>query len=137
KTADAAQVSAGDPIGFTLTVYNTGSGDAKGVNLSDPLPVKAGLSWSIAGEGAGWAGSCGIAAGTLSCGPVTVPAGTTQAASTFTVHITSPTTAATSGSCPGNGVVDNTGFVTTTNDGSGQSNASTCVASAVIQIVKT
>src|SRR5436305_9856676 len=33
------------PIGFTVTVYNTGTGDAKGVNLSDPLPTNAGLSW--------------------------------------------------------------------------------------------
>ena len=56
KTADAAQVNAGEPIGFTLTVYNTGSGDAKGVTLTDPLPTKAGLSWSIAAQGAGWGG---------------------------------------------------------------------------------
>jgi uncharacterized repeat protein (TIGR01451 family) len=137
KTADAAQVNAGDPIGFTLTVWNDGSGDAKGVALTDTLPVKAGLSWSIAGQGAGWSGSCAIAAGVLSCGPVTVPAGTTQAASTFTVHITSPTTSATGGACPGNGEIDNTGNVTTTNDGSGQSSASTCVAAPAIHIVKT
>jgi uncharacterized repeat protein (TIGR01451 family) len=138
KTADAAQVNAGEPIGFTLTVYNDGTGDAKGVTLSDTLPVKAGLSWSIAGQGAGWGGSCAIAAGVLTCGPATVPAGTTQAASTFTVHITSPTTAATGGVCPGgSGVVDNTGNVTTTNDGSDQSSASTCVAAPSIHIVKT
>ncbi len=138
KTADNAQVNAGDPIGFTLTVYNDGSGDAKGAVLTDTLPVNAGLSWSIDAEGAGWAGSCAIAAGTLTCGPVTVPAGTTQAASTFTVHITSPTTAATGGICPGgSGDVDNTGNVTTTNGGNGQSTATTCVAAPAIQIVKT
>ena len=33
KTADAAQVNAGEPIGFTLTVYNDGLGDANGVTL--------------------------------------------------------------------------------------------------------
>src|SRR5439155_1748972 len=117
KTADAAQVNAGDQIGFTLTVYNTGTGDAKGVTLSDPLPTNAGLTWTIQSQGAGWAGSCSITAGTLNCGPVTVPAGTTQGASTFTVHITSPTTPATGGTCPETGVVNNTGSVTTTNDG--------------------
>ena len=138
KTPDAAQVNAGDPIGFTLTVYNDGSGDAHGVTLSDTLPVKAGLSWSIASQGAGWNGSCAIAVGKLTCGPVTVPAGTTQAASTFKVHITSPTTAATGGVCPeGSGVIDNTGDVTTTNAGSDNASASTCVAAPAIQIVKT
>src|SRR5213078_3532470 len=115
KTADAAQVNAGDQIGFTLTVSNSGSGDAYGVTLSDPLPTNAGLSWQIKSQGSGWGGTCAIALGTLNCGPVTVPAGTTPAASTFTVHITSSTTAATGGVCPdGSGVVDNTGSVTTT-----------------------
>ena len=138
KTADAAQVNAGSPIGFTLTVYNDGSGDASGVTLSDTLPAKPGLSWSIASQGAGWAGSCSIATGVLTCGPVTVPAGTTQAASTFTVHITSPTTSATGGNCPGgSGVVDNTGKVTATNDSPAQSSASTCVAAPKIHVVKT
>jgi uncharacterized repeat protein (TIGR01451 family) len=131
KTADAAAVNVGSPIGFTMTVYNTGSGEAHGVTLSDTLPTNAGLSWSIAGQGSGWNGSCAIAAGKLTCGPVTVPAGTTQAASTFTVHITSPTTGATGGDCPNTGVVDNTGNVTTTNDGSDQSSASTCVQALV------
>src|SRR5213079_3220332 len=104
-------------------------------SLSDPLPTNAGLNWQIASQGAGWGGSCSITAGTLSCGPVTVPAGTTQAASTFKVHITSTTTSATGGVCPGgSGVVNNTGNVTTTNDGSDQASASTCVAAPVIKI---
>ena len=134
KTADAAQVNVGSPIGFTLTVYNDGSGDAHGVTLSDTLPTNAGLSWSIASQGAGWNSTCAIAAGKLTCGGangVTVKAGTTQAASTFTVHITSPTTGATGGDCPETGVVDNTGSVTTTNAGSDDSSASTCVQAMV------
>jgi uncharacterized repeat protein (TIGR01451 family) len=138
KTPDAAQVNAGEPIGFTLTVYNDGLGDATGVNLTDTLPVKSGLSWSIASQGAGWNNTCTIALGVLTCGPVTVPHGTTQAASTFRVHITSPTTTATGGVCPGgSGVINNTGDVSTGNDGSGESTASTCVAAPAIHIVKT
>jgi uncharacterized repeat protein (TIGR01451 family) len=62
---------------------------------------------------------------------VTVPAGTTQAASTFTVHVTSATTGATGGDCPETGVVDNTGKVTTSNDGSDESSASICVQAMV------
>jgi uncharacterized repeat protein (TIGR01451 family) len=127
KTADAAQVNAGQQIGFTVTVSNDGNADATGVTLADPLPTNAGLAWTIADEGAGWSDSCGIAAGTLNCGPVTVPAGTTQAASTFTVHITSSTTPATGGTCPNTGVVDNTGTVNSTNGGTAQASASTCV----------
>ncbi len=141
KAADASQVSAGDQIGFTLTVYNDGSGAAKGVKLSDALPANPGLSWSIASQGAGWGSSCSIASGVLSCGGtngVTVPAGTTQAASTFTVHVVSGTTAATGGACPsGSGVVSNTGSLTTSNAGSGTSSTSTCVAAPGIHIVKT
>jgi uncharacterized repeat protein (TIGR01451 family) len=127
KTADAAQVNAGSPIGFTLTVSNSSGAGATGVTVSDTLPTNAGLSWHLASQGTGWAGTCAIATGTLKCGPATVPAGTTQAASTFTVHITSPTTPATGGSCPNTGVVDNTGTVNSTNAGTGQSSASTCV----------
>ena len=56
KTADAATVSAGDPIGFTITVSNGGPGTAKGVTLDDPLPTNPGLSWSIDSQSPGWGG---------------------------------------------------------------------------------
>jgi uncharacterized repeat protein (TIGR01451 family) len=134
KTADKAKVNVGDSIGFTLTVSNSGAGDAHGVKLTDTLPTNPGLSWTIASQGTGWDGSCAISAGVLSCGGangMTVPANTTQSASTFTVHITSATTPATAGDCPETGVVNNTGNVTTSNDGSDQSTASTCVQALV------
>ncbi|HEY3550358.1 MAG TPA: hypothetical protein VGK69_04835 [Gaiellaceae bacterium] len=144
KTADAPQVNAGEPIGFTMTVFNEGTGDARGVTLSDTLPSKPGLSWKIAanGVGAGWGASgCSIASGVLSCGGangVTVQGGTTQAASTFTVHVTSTTDASTGGNCPGgNGVVDNTATVNTANSGSDESEAKTCVAAPAVSITKT
>jgi uncharacterized repeat protein (TIGR01451 family) len=133
-------VNAGDPIGFTLTVYNAGSGDAYGVKLSDTLPVKDGLNWKIADTGAGWGDptSCAIDKGVLTCGPATVPHDTSKDASTFTVHITSDTTAATGGECPeGSGVIPNTGDVSTSNDGKDSSTATTCVAGATVSITKT
>src|SRR5205807_4508613 len=55
-----------------------------------------------------------------------------------TVHITSPTTAPTGGDCPGSGTVANTGDVTTTNDGSDQASACSCVQALVyLSITKT
>src|SRR5262249_1703621 len=138
KTADKAQVSAGDPIGFTMSVWNSGDGDAKGVTLSDPLPSNPGLNWTIESQGAGWNGTCQITNNELDCGPVTVPAGTQQGDPAFTVHITSTTDKSTGGACDETGgLVDNTGFVTTTNDGSDQSSAEICVAAPAIHIVKT
>ena len=142
KTADAAKVNVGDPIGFTVAVWNSGDGDAHGVKLNDSLPTDPGLSWTIDKTGAGWASSCAITAGVLTCGGsngVTVPAGTTQANSTFTVHITSTTAAAAGGDCPGSGTVDNVDAkVTTTNAGSADATASTCVQALVdLSITKT
>ena len=49
KIADDQSVSAGDTVGYTITVTNNGPGTAKGVVLSDTLPTNAGLDWSIAG----------------------------------------------------------------------------------------
>ena len=66
------------------------------MNVSDVLPANPGLDWQIDSQGTGWGNAvppkCAIVGGKLSCGPVTVPAGTTQENSTFTVHIISPTT---------------------------------------------
>jgi uncharacterized repeat protein (TIGR01451 family) len=114
-----------------MTVSNSGSGDAHDVTLTDTLPANPGLSWSVDKPGSGFGSSCSISSGELTCGPVTVPAGTTQAASTFTVHITSQTTAATGGDCPGSGAVNNTGSVSTANAGADESSASTCVQALV------
>src|SRR5205823_5445424 len=60
KTADAAQVNAGDDIGFKMTVWNSGNGDAKGVTLTDVLPTNPGLNWVVADQGTGWSSPCSI-----------------------------------------------------------------------------
>jgi uncharacterized repeat protein (TIGR01451 family) len=44
KTADASPVDAGDPVGFSITVNNTGTGTARSVTLEDQLPAT--LTWS-------------------------------------------------------------------------------------------
>ena len=104
KVADDATVSAGDDIGYTITVTNNGAGTAKGVVVTDTLPTNAGLSWSI--DGGTGAADCGIANGTLTC-----QFGDMGPGDSFTVHLTSPTTAATCGQ------VVNAASATTSNDG--------------------
>src|SRR5205823_368024 len=105
KVADASTVNAGDPIGYVVTVSNTGGATARGVTVTDTLPTNAGLSWSIdaGGSSSGWT----ISSGALHFGPADLAGG----ASTH-VHITSPTTSATCGT------VNNSASVTTSNDGS-------------------
>src|SRR5436305_443141 len=117
KKADASRGSAGEPVGFTITVWNLGAGDAAGVKLNDTLPTNAGLSWTIAAQGAGWNGSCAIAAGVLHCGGAncfSVPHTTYEVPSSLAFHRVFFRSKDTAGACPGSGVVDNTGNVTTT-----------------------
>src|SRR5439155_174699 len=127
KSADNASVSAGDAIGFTVSVTNNGTGIARNVALNGALPADAGTSWCIAGVSYAAYTTCAIAGGTLSCGPSDLAGG-----ASYTVHLSSPTTAATAGSSP----VDNTANVTTTNDGSDTASASVEVLGAAIDVAK-
>jgi len=104
KTADAENVVAPNPIGYTITVNSSGGGAATGVTLTDALPTDAGLSWSVNG-GTG-AALCSITSGTLSCN-----FGDMASGSSFTVHLSSLTTTATVADSP----VQNTASVTATN----------------------
>src|SRR5260370_638538 len=104
KVADQGTVSAGDTIGYVVTVANSGLGIARNVTVSDTLPTNSGLSWSIDTGSSSPAWS--ITAGVLSYGPADLPGASVH------VHITSPTTAATCGT------VNNSASVTISNDGS-------------------
>ena len=84
KTADAATVNAGDPIGFTITVANGGPGLAKDVTLSDPLPTGTAGGWSIQSQTN--SGQCSISSGTLSCARVDLASG-----ASYSVHVTAAT----------------------------------------------
>lgn len=108
KTADASTVDAGARIGYTITVTNNAAGTAKGVVLHDTLPTNAGLSWTVDG-GTGAATCLPIAASQLTCNFGDMAS--TGPTSSYTVHISSPTTAATCG------VVRNFASATSTNDG--------------------
>src|SRR5207245_1237484 len=135
KTADAASVSAGSPIGFTVTVSNIGAGTATGVVLTDGLPGgNAGtpVTWSIdttTGNPSAFAlsGAPGSQSLTLAGQPISMPAG-----ASLSVHVTAPTDASSCGA-----TYNNTASVTTGNDGSDQASASETVLCAQIKITKT
>ena len=106
---------------------NNGDGIARNVTLSDLLPTDAGTSWSIDGGTYATYTTCAIAAGSLDCGPSDLIAG-----ASYTVHVSSPTTAATAASSP----VANTADVTTTNDGNDSASDSVEVLGAAIDVAK-
>jgi uncharacterized repeat protein (TIGR01451 family) len=129
KTADDSSVDAGSPIGFTITVTNTGVEAATGVTISDSLPGGTGpspVTWAESPDNA----NCTIAGSpgsqTLSCGPVTLAAG----GGSLSVHVSASTT---QDNC---GVYDNLATFTSTNAGSGSDDASITVNCAAIRILK-
>jgi uncharacterized repeat protein (TIGR01451 family) len=123
KSADADSVSAGDPIGFTVTVANDGPGSALGLTVSDPLPSGSGIAWSV--DAAGSDSGCSIASGTLTC-----DFGDLAASASKHVHVTSPTT---SESCK---TYANTATADSANGPAVQASASTTVECAAIGIGK-
>lgn len=127
KTANpAGPVSAGDTIGFDITVTNNGDGVATDVELTDTLPTDAGLNWSFSNVTGGW--SCSISSGVLTCGGQGFDLAAGDSAS---VHISSPTTSA---SC---GTISNTAVVDASNDNQAQDSDSVVVQCPDLEVVKT
>jgi uncharacterized repeat protein (TIGR01451 family) len=110
KTADhSTPVNAGQQIGFTVEVKNTGVGDAIGATLNDPLPAGSGsgVTWSIdnsVGTPDKFALGGSPGSQTLSLASGTLPAG-----ADYTVHVVAQTSQT---ECS---VYDNTATLTTTN----------------------
>lgn len=111
KTADhSTPVNAGDPIGFTVEVENSGLGDATDVVLLDHLPAGSGsgVTWAIdpsVGTPAKFVLAGAKGAQTLSLASDTVPAG-----ADYKVHITAATSQT---EC--SGTYDNTATLTVGN----------------------
>ena len=130
KTANpVGPVSAGTAIGFDLTWGNSTGGKATGVTVTDTLPTVPGVNWSINGS-TGTGSTCVINGSNpqvLTCTGFDIPGNT---AVSGTVHITSGTDKT---SCA---VVNNTGSITTGNDGSAEASASVTVQCPDIKVVK-
>ena len=127
KTADNATVSAGEQIGFTISVMNDGEGDAHDVALSDPLPAGSHLDWSIASQPNG--DPCSISgdpgAQTLHCDFGALASGTG-----VSVHIVSGTSAEDCATFP------NVATVTASNNATLQPQASVTVECPGLNIAK-
>src|SRR6185369_11890183 len=115
KSADAASVSSGDQIGFTVTVSNIGTGNAAGLSFTDALP--AGLTWTIDPASTGWS----IAGGNLVYTPTTLAAGANT-----TVHVKATTSA---DNC---GPVSNTASASATNEKSTDTGNNSATASVTV-----
>ena len=90
KTADQSSITAGSPIGFTVTITNTGTSAATGLVLNDPLPPGADFNWSIKSQtdtDFTITGSQGSQVLQLTSNGTTLAAGDGE-----TVDVTSPTT---------------------------------------------
>ncbi|GLC24098.1 hypothetical protein [Roseisolibacter agri] len=128
KTADSTTVSAGSPIGFTITVSNAGPGVAKGVSLNDALPGGSGVSWSISPSVSG----CGITGNaptqTLNCTFGDLAA--SGAGATRSVHVSSSTTSA---SCK---AYENVATATSTNHASLEARDTTTVLCPSLDLTK-
>jgi uncharacterized repeat protein (TIGR01451 family) len=120
KTADAATINAGDTAAFTITVTNSGPGTASNVVVNDPLP--AGVVWTTTTPGAG-----------IGAGVLTDTIGSLAAGGSVVIHVSGPTTSATTGT------VTDTATVTSSNNtpGSLSATATITVNSPTLAIVKT
>jgi len=129
KVADDDLVTAGDEVGFTITVSNAGPGTAYGVTLNDPLPTGDGISWSIDAANTTASAGCAITAGTLTCGPVDLASG-----ASFSVHVTSDTDP--SGEECESGTLPNTATADATNDDPEQASDTITIQCPDLQIEK-
>jgi uncharacterized repeat protein (TIGR01451 family) len=121
KTADKSPVNAGDQIGFTVTIGNSGEGTAFGVTVSDTLDSD--FSWSIESADAGWS----------LVGNVLSFAGNLPADSTSTVHVVAQTSIANGDQC---GLVPNTAVLDHASIDPTPASASETVQCPEIDIVK-
>lgn len=129
KVADDDVVSAGDPIGFTVTVSNAGPGVATAVTLNDPLPAGDGVDWSISPTVAGCTINGAVGSEVLSCSFGDMASGATR--SVHVVSDTNPTT-----ELCASADLENTATADATNDAPVQAADSVTIQCPDLQITK-
>jgi uncharacterized repeat protein (TIGR01451 family) len=133
KSADAASVSAGTSIGFTVVVSNSSdanTGTATSATLTDNLPAGTGIDWSISPAYAG-PGTCSVD-GSVGSEVLNCSFGDLAAGASASVHVTSGTSSA---SCS---TYNNSGTAAATNHGNVTSTqASTTVQCPSLTVTKT
>lgn len=97
-------VSSPGTASFTIVVANTGLGKAYAVNLSDPLPDSAHLTWTTD-------------AGTITSGTLTDAIGNLASGASVTIHVSAAAAAGYSGT------LNNTATITSTNNSPGSQSA--------------
>jgi uncharacterized protein YjdB len=91
-TPDAATVTAGNPIGFTIAVSNSALAVANNVSLNTPLPGGTNVNWTISPPYAG-PGTCAIA-GAVGSQVLNCAFGTLNQSTSLSLHIQSASSAA-------------------------------------------
>ncbi len=126
---DTTGVTTGTAIGFSIAANNSGGTTASAASLTDTLPTAPGVTWTMTSGPA----NCNVQNGILSCGPSDLAAGTS-----YSVHVTSPTTTATCGTTGLATLTDSTSLEATNVGspavGQGQINV-VCVSTVTGQIV--
>jgi uncharacterized repeat protein (TIGR01451 family) len=128
KNADATAINYGSPIGFSVSLINSGVGDATGVTVTDNLPAGAGINWQIdtVNSSPGWSVVGTPPTQSLAYSQSVIAAGTSTA-----VHVFSTTT---SQSC---GTYTNTASFTSANAGSGSTNPVSSVVRCALPLITT
>ena len=128
KTANpVGPVAVGSPIGFDISISNSGQGPAADVTIHDDLPAGANLDWSLSPAFSGCAISGAVGSEKLDCSFASIGAGGSKGP----IHVTSATGKA---DC---GVIDNTATVDASNDDAKSNGATVTVQCPDVSVVKT
>ena len=128
KSPNEGTANAGESIEFVLQWGNVGEGKATGVVVTDSLPGTAGLNWSIVGS-TGTGSTCSIAGAVgsqvLTCNVVSINGNTPASADDLDDNnLNSGSVTVRSGTTPAScAVINNTGRITSTNDGTTRTRA--------------